>query len=58
MIPVGVCKNEIIGMDTLFDELVSESSYPCTGIDNDDITASGLNLKTGGVTAIFDVILT
>jgi len=55
MIPVGVCKNEVVLMNALFDEFVSEFSNPGSGIDNDDITASGLNLNTGGVPAIFEI---
>jgi len=58
MIPVGVRKNEIIVLNAFFGELVSESSNPGAGIDNDDVPTSGPNLYTGGVAAIFDVFST
>jgi hypothetical protein len=58
MIPVGVRKNEIVSVNAFFDELVSESSNPGAGIDNDDIATSGPNLDAGGITAIFDEFLT
>jgi hypothetical protein len=51
-------QNKIIAMNTFFDELVSESSDPGAGINNDDIAASGLNLEAGGVTTILTIFLT
>ena len=58
MIPMGVCKNEIVAMNAFFDELVSKSSNSGTGIDNNDIATCGPNLNTGGITTIFNEFLT
>jgi hypothetical protein len=58
MIPVGVCKNEIIAMNAFFGEFVSESSNPGARVDNDDIATSGPNLDAGGIATIFNVFFT
>jgi len=57
VVPVGMGEDEVVIVDALGQERLSQPPDPRAGIDDDDAAVPRADLDTGGVAAVPDVLL-
>ena len=56
MVPVGMGEDNVVMIFFFLDQLIAESSDSGSGINNDDVIASGSDFHACRITAVFDII--